>query len=87
MSFYIIFIVICIINIIVSLISQKEPKKMLIISGNTVMFLCAPIVLFTTLFIYGGIGGGAAGVLFGLVTFINGLIILLIGLFKKDYVH
>jgi len=63
-------------------------KKRWIISSLLVMLLLSPLVFI----VYGisigiasgdGIGGGVAGFLFGVITFINGFVFLITGFFKK----
>ncbi|MGM0846166.1 MAG: hypothetical protein ACQEUT_14405 [Bacillota bacterium] len=88
MSIVLMFIFTILLNVVVIRVSKDEKKRM-IISGLLVMFLITPIVIAVTgisigIYIGDGIGGGAAGFTFGLITLINGLIILIIGIKKES---
>lgn len=80
-------IVLTLLNVIV-FISSKGSGDNLIHFGSLMLLLCAPIIFFITLAIIGfqtgdGIAGVAAGLTFGVITFINGIAILVIGFMKK----
>ncbi|WP_146815392.1 hypothetical protein [Alkalibacillus haloalkaliphilus] len=65
------------INIIVVKYTSNT-KMMLVTSGFVIMFLIAPITWFVTLVSLGistgsGIAGGVAGMMFGFITFLNGM--------------
>ncbi|MGD6802603.1 hypothetical protein ACQCVK_18035 [Rossellomorea vietnamensis] len=85
MSFFLFFVLIILLNTVVALVSKYD-KKRIIISALLVMFLCTPLVLVITMISIAsaegaGIGASVAGFTFGGITFVNGIIILFVGLF------
>ncbi|MGM0846594.1 MAG: hypothetical protein ACQEUT_16590 [Bacillota bacterium] len=84
MSFFSILVFLILLNVTVALILKYE-KKRIIISALVIMFLCTPIVIAVTWYSIGvsegaGIAGAAVGFTFGAITFVNGIIILLVGI-------
>lgn len=87
MSILVMGIILVLLNFLVSRMAGSVRNKWLI-SGAVTMIVLPPIVYILTLNIIGnysgdGIGASAAGLVFAAVTFINGLIFILIGLFSK----
>lgn len=86
MEFMIFFFLLLVINVVVIKISNGNKKHWLI--SGIIVLVCSPLVLFTAAAIYGtavesGFGGGAFGIICGLLTFVNGLVFLITGLVKR----
>jgi len=86
-SIIIFLIVLVLLNVIV-FTRSKGNRRGLIISGLVMMVLFTPLHFFLTLIIIGnqtgdGIAGSVAGVTFGMITCINGLVILIKGIVEK----
>ncbi|MDQ0350300.1 putative membrane protein [Alkalibacillus filiformis] len=75
------------INIIVVKYTSKT-RMMLVTSGFVIMFFLAPITWFITLISLGmtgsGIAGSVAGMMFGFITFINGIYYLFRGMLTSQ---
>ncbi|WBL13531.1 hypothetical protein [Sutcliffiella sp. NC1] len=70
------------------IIKKMKGKKQFILSGVAIMLLLTPFIYFSSAITIGvlvgdGFAGGAGGLLFGLITFINGAAYLVKGLIQK----
>lgn len=88
MSIFVMGIILILLNILVRKIAGYNKVRWLIL-GLITMIVLSPIVYQLTLNIIGnysgdGIGASAAGLIFAVATFINGLVFLFIGLFSKN---
>ncbi|RDY69119.1 hypothetical protein DXT76_16830 [Halobacillus trueperi] len=89
MEFIILAIFLALLNFVVFKYAG-EIRMNWISSGLIVMLLGAPIVFFITLYVVGslitgdGLAGGAAGLVLGFITFINGVVFLIKGLTIKE---